>query len=119
MNEQTNSLRDLFDESVRYWERMRFVYNAILTMLVIVCWGPDLLKTIPPTIFAWLGVALLLIFFASIANTLYCAAYPVDIVLQLTPFRNEWLRFRWLLFSLGTCLASMLALYVMLGDLMP
>ena len=32
-----------FADAVVYWERKRIIYNVILAVLVLVCWGRDIL----------------------------------------------------------------------------
>ena len=100
-------LRDAFG----YWERRRIVYNGVLAVLVVACWGVEIALARP---IGWLGAAVVLMFFAAIANALYCVAYPIDLVFQSTPWQSSWRRFRWLLFVSGTGLASVLALWIML-----
>ena len=104
----------LFD-SIRYWERRRLVYNLVLLTLAVFCWGPEMLSGRASDFFA--GI-LVLLAFAVPANLLYCAAYPVDLALQFTPWRGSWTRCRWLLFLCGTVLASAMAIWVMVGDQM-
>jgi len=106
--------RTILDDSVRYWERKRIVYNLVLITLVAVCWGPEIWET--PSDPSLLGLLVVLLIFAGIANSLYCLAYPIDFLLQLTPVRATWLSLRWLLFTLGLLIASLLALWVMLRD---
>jgi len=110
------NIQERFAVSVQYWERTRVIYNAVLAILVLICWGGDLLSNRSPSIMGWILLPLILTLFATIANVLYCAAYPLDVVLQSTPLRSYWLRFRWVMFIGGTSLASVLAVWVLLGD---
>ncbi len=103
--------RSRFADAVSYWERKRIIYNGVLAVLVIACWGTDIADGGPRQ---WLGAAIVLLIFAGVANFLYCFAYPVELAFQLTPFRERWQRFRWLLFATGVILASVLALWIML-----
>lgn len=100
-------------DAVSYWERKRILYNAVLVVLTLICWGPDILPGGPR---AWIGGGLVVLVFAGIANVLYSLAYPVDLVLQMSPYRTLWLSSRWLLFTTGLLLAVCLALQIMLGD---
>ena len=104
--------RSFFADTVSYWERKRIVYNGVLTLLVFVCWGPDLLSGGARQ---WLGMAVVLLIFAAIANALYCIAYPVDLAFQMSPLKAVWQRYRWWLFASGLILAVTLALWIMLG----
>ena len=48
---------------------------------------------------------------AVLANVAYCAAYAVDIFVQISAFEEQWRQFRWLLFALGLAFASVLSRY--------
>lgn len=98
-------------DALAYWERKRLIYNLVLAMLVVICWGADIFMGGPRD---WLAAAVILLLFAGLANVLYCAAYPVDLILQVTPLKHRWLQARWLLFGGGLSLASGLAVFVML-----
>lgn len=104
-------LKSLFADAVSYWERKRIVYNGVLGILAVACWGADILAGAPRQ---WLGAAVVLLIFAGVANALYCFAYPVDLAFQMTPLKEGWRRFRWLLFATGVILASIIALWIML-----
>ncbi len=43
---------------------------------------------------------------AAVANVLYCAAYPADILFQISEFQPVWKRRRWLLLAAGTVFAA-------------
>jgi hypothetical protein len=103
--------KSLFADAVSYWERKRIIYNGVLVILVAACWGGDILSGGPQQ---WLGAAFVLFLFAGVANALYCFAYPVDLAFQMTPLKECWQRFRWLLFATGVILASILSLWIML-----
>lgn len=106
------SISKSFTDAVGYWEPKRILYNLILFALVMICWGEDIISTRPGE---WLGVAAVLFFFAVFANLLYCAAYPIDVALQMSPLRDIWTHTRWMLFAAGTTLAGVLAVWVMLA----
>ena len=74
---ETMEFTPLFADSVSYWERKRVIYNVVLAVLVIACWGAELLAA---DVRAWFGAGLVLFIFAVAANALYCLAYPVDLV---------------------------------------
>jgi hypothetical protein len=46
---------------------------------------------------------------AVLANVAYCAAYVPDIPAQLSGFRSEWLRLRFLVYVVGMTFAAILA----------
>jgi len=107
--------RDSFCEALRYWERRRTLYNGVLAA-VSIFW------------FAWLhfprpaanvGNGLRLLGLALIANVLYCAAYIVDIPLQLSNLRTLWMRRRWALWLAGTAFAMLLTSYWINDEIYP
>jgi len=94
--------------AVRFWERGRIVYNAILTVPVLL-W----------IIFTWphfqtaltlssLGKMLVL---ALLANLCYCAAYAADFLLQAALPIALHRRFRWAIWVLGMLLALLVENY--------
>ncbi len=92
--------------ALRYWEPRRIFYNLVLIVVVLV----HFILSLPSSksLIAWdniLQVFVLAIF----ANVCYCAAYLVDIFVQLSSFRDDWLRWRWLLLTIGTTFAAVLA----------
>ncbi len=99
----TSLFRESLTSAIRYWEKMRLVYNGVLILVVGGC-------------FAWnysaLGSKLSVNLFLSIIlcgillNTLYCSAYIVDVLVQMSEFRERWASFRWVLFSVGATFAA-------------
>lgn len=106
------TLREALIDAASYWERRRLVYNGVLAVLVAFCWGADIVASQPGQ---WIGAALVLLVLGGLANLLYCAAYPVDLLLLLSPLHRQWRGCRWMLFAAGLLLASGLAVHVMLG----
>lgn len=99
-------LREIATDALRYWERRRLIYNAVLAAIVIgvFIWAlPDACRRLTPS------SALSLVILAILANLLYCAAYVPDVFVQLSDFRHVWRRNRWLLFAVGLILAAALA----------
>lgn len=105
--------KELVVDSARYWERMRIAYNLVLATLSLVCWGPEIFSGRAIDLIS--GVVVLLVF-AVVANLCYCSAYPIDLLFQLTPARSYRKYCRWVLFTCGMLLASVSALWVLLGD---
>ena len=104
--------RESLRNVVAFWEWRRLGYNGALT-LVTLAW---LVLTWPhfrPAM-SWRS-GLLMLALAGAANLCYCAAYPVDLALQLSPFRSAWLKRRWMLWAFGVVLGVMLACY-WIGD---
>ncbi|MCP4171173.1 MAG: hypothetical protein GY758_10430 [Fuerstiella sp.] len=106
------NFRKSFADAAAWWERKRLVYNAVLVLLAVICWGQEIVQGGPHT---WLGGGIVLLVFAVIANVLFCVAYPVDLAVQASPLRNIRTGTRWALFLSGLTLASTLALWVLLG----
>src|SRR5580698_4507211 len=102
------SVREAISHGIRYWEPRRLVYNALLLIVVAVVFVVGL-----PISRSQLNVNLLLFLFvmAVLANMAYCACYVVDVVAQLSEFRANWLRFRWVLFAIGVAFAGVLTYF--------
>jgi hypothetical protein len=104
--------RDTVASAVRFWERRRPAYNFVLTGLVVgwvvVTW-PHFRPGFNLTAFAKMLVL------AVLANVCYCAAYPVDFALQLSPTPEFLRRSRALLWWAGMIFAFALAWY-WIGD---
>jgi hypothetical protein len=110
------SWRRTFSNSVRYWEARRPVYNAVLAAVTIfwVVWSwPHFRPAMN------LGDLLRLMGLALIANVCYCAAYLVDIPLQLSGFSGLWTRRRWGLWWMGTAFAMLLTSYWINDEIYP
>lgn len=117
-----NEFRDSVADALRYWERRRLLYNALLTAValswVVLTWPhfrPVRLLDNPP------GDAhpalLILVILAFLANVCYCAAYFVDIPLQLTFV--TWHRYRWALLLVGTLFAILVENYWIADEIYP
>jgi hypothetical protein len=106
----------LLADAGRYWERRRIAYNAILAGVVIV-WITVTWPHFRPA-FTWLNL-LRLAGLGLIANFLYCAAYSVDIPMQLSAGRAGWRNHRWTLWLLGMIFAFVLANYWIADEIYP
>jgi len=107
------SLREGISSAVRFWELRRLVYNIVLTLLVI-GWVVFTWPHFFPALSFFTFVIMLKL--AAIANLCYCAAYPVDMALQLLSLIPECLRrSRTLLWWAGMIFALVLA-YYWIGD---
>jgi hypothetical protein len=99
----TSLFRESLTNAIRYWEKMRLVYNVVLLLVVAGC-------------FAWnysavgsklsVNVFFSMILCGILLNVLYCAAYIVDVCVQMTEFRERWAKFRWRLFAIGALFAA-------------
>jgi hypothetical protein len=106
------ALRDYATEAIRWWEPKRIAYNVALVVVV----GSCFLVTLPAsrqTITA--DTLLFLVALAVMANVAYCAAYVVDVFVQMSGFREQWRSYRWILFVIGISFAAILARFWALG----
>jgi Mn2+/Fe2+ NRAMP family transporter len=107
--EVTVTFREALSNALGYWERRRLVYNAVLfgVALVLFLLGQPETRT-------FLNVTGLLLFLVLVmaANLLYSVAYLPDLALQLSSYRNQWLRWRKFLFWFGLCFGALLTFWV-------
>jgi len=98
--------------AIRYWEPRRLVYNAVLAVVVVICY----VICLPGSQHAVTTNSILETFaLAVLANVAYCAAYPVDIFAQMSNFRERWTSLRWIVFVLGTAFAAVLTRFFSLA----
>lgn len=107
-------LRAVVTDALRYWERRRILYNFVLLLVVTAVYVVRL-----PLSRQLLSSDLVLQFFmlAVGANVAYCAAYPVDLLVQFSTLRDSWLRVRWVLLLIGCLFAATLAQFMARGIL--
>ena len=111
----TRSAENIKD-ALKFWEIGRLGYNAVLaaaTVAWVWCTWPHFEPA-----FTWRG-GLMLLVLAGIANILYCAAYPVDLVMQYSALQPFWRRWRWLLWAGGTLFALLLTCYWIADEIYP
>ena len=108
----TSQFRESLTNAIRYWEKMRIVYNAILLLVVAgtFAWNYSAAKS-QLSVNLFLGLILL----AVLENVAYCTAYIVDVVVQMSGFRERWARYRWVLFSIGAVFAAIVARFMSMG----
>ena len=95
-------MKDIVNDSLRYWEPRRVAFNAVLALVVA---GSMFYHQPPVAALGWLPVIGLL-FAAVLANVLYCTAYAADLLVQISDYQAAWRRHRWLLWTMGTVLAA-------------
>jgi Mn2+/Fe2+ NRAMP family transporter len=108
----TNSptFHDVLSNALAYWEKRRLLYNAVLVGIALLMFlvgqseTRSLLSVSGAVVFLMLAVA---------ANLLYTVAYLPDIALQLSAYRESWLRWRKGLFWFGLVFAALLTVWVM------
>lgn len=104
-SKDTSLFRESLTNAIHFWERARVLYNAILLLVVIGSFAAGY-----PGSKTALSVDLALILFvlAVLANVAYCTAYIVDILVQMSGYRERWAKYRWALFCIGTLFASVI-----------
>jgi hypothetical protein len=104
--------REKLSDAIRFWEVRRIFYNLWLAAIVIfyffLNWpaSRSVLEFDP-----LLGLFML----AVLANVAYCAAYPVDVFVQMSGLRETWRSFRWVLFLIGMIFAGILTRWIVIG----
>ena len=104
---------DVLTDALRYWEPRRIAYNAVLVLVFL----GSIIQAWPHSrpVVSLQGLLFLFVL-AVLANVCYTAAYVVDVPVQLSGFRDQWKRWRWLLWVVGTLFAAVLTLYWMMDE---
>jgi len=109
---ETSSIRDYFTEAIRYWEPRRVIYNVVLAVIVAFYF----IVGLPASKQVLTADSILVLFLlAVVANIAYCAAYLVDIFVQMSSFRELWRTARWVLFVVGLAFAAVLTRFFSIG----
>jgi hypothetical protein len=106
------TIRERATEAIKFWEPMRFVYNGALACIVLLYYWRGLPHSRE---FANVDGVLFIFILAVLANVAYCAAYPADIFAQLSGFREQWRRLRWILFGIGVLFAGTITRFWCMG----
>jgi hypothetical protein len=114
MDAQT--FRDSVTAAIRYWEPRRLIYNFVLAGIVLIYFGLNYATSRSKIS---LDLALLLFLLAVLANVAYCAAYPVDIFVSASSYREQWLKYRWVIFLIGVLFAATITRFFALGMFQP
>lgn len=112
----THTFRDSVTAAIRYWEPRRLTYNIVLAGIVLVYFGLNYATS--RSKFS-LDLALLLFLLAVLANVAYCAAYPVDIFVSASGYRERWIKYRWIIFVIGLLFAGTITRFFALGMFRP
>ena len=93
-------------EALKFWEPLRLLYNAVLFTVVLLHF-----RARSPESWSRLSfnVVLGLFVLAVLANIAYCAAYAVDIFVQLSGLKRQWKVGRMVLFVIGALFGAVLA----------
>jgi hypothetical protein len=106
------TFRESVTATIRYWEPRRLIYNFVLAAIVLIYFGLSS-GTIRSRV--TLDLVLGLFFMAVLANVAYCAAYPVDIFVSASGYREQWLRYRWIIFVIGLLFAAVITRFFAIG----
>jgi len=115
-NSPNGPLRPYLVDAIHFWEIRRLFYNLALAAAalswLIATWPhfrpAFALFYLPP-----------LAFLVLLANVCYCAAYLVDIPMQISTRSVAWKRHRWILWLAGTLFALLLANYWIADEIYP
>jgi hypothetical protein len=110
------SFRDALSDAIHYWELRRIVYNLALAAVVIamaVAFWTHIRGSLS------FELLLALVVLAVLANICYCAAYVVDLPMQLSSHAGTWRRWRWLLCAFGVLFGMALAWYWAGDEILP
>src|SRR5215467_8027715 len=105
-------LGEKFSDAIRFWEIRRIFYNLWLAAVVLTyffIYWPQSKSLIQLDELSWLFIL------AVLANVAYCAAYPVDIFVQMSGIREIRGRVRWGLFLIGMLFAGILTRWISIG----
>jgi hypothetical protein len=105
-------MRELATDAIGHWERRRILYNLVLLAVVVATYLFDAGPAPRPLSFELLQQ---LFVFAVLGNVAFCAAYPADLFVQASGFRDTWRRVRWVLLLVGVLFASVLAHFISRG----
>lgn len=108
----TQTFRESVSGAIRYWEPRRLVYNVVLAAVVLAYFGLNYPAS--KTAFS-INLALALFVLAVLANVVYCAAYPLDIFVSASAYREQWQKHRWIIFLIGLLFAAILTRFFALG----
>jgi hypothetical protein len=108
----SQTLRESVTGAIRYWEPRRLIYNAVLAAIVLIYFG-----IYYPASKSFLSIdsVLFLFLLVVLANVAYCAAYPVDIFVSASSYRDEWQKRRWVVFVIGLLFAAIITRFFALG----
>ena len=109
MSDLINNLKVVTTDAIKFWEKNRIIYNIILAVIVI---GFIIYGSFNGSEINIIDTVVSLFILAVIANVLYTAAYIPDLFVQLSEFRETWLKYRWILFLIGLILASLYTIMI-------
>lgn len=105
-------VREAVSEALRFWEPRRLLYNAVLAAIVLTHFALNLPHSRMLLSFEALLAGFVLMV---LANICYCAAYVVDVFVQVSGFRDTWLKWRWVLLAIGIAFAGIITRWISMG----
>ncbi len=115
-NKNPGRLAEITGIAWRYWELRRLPYNGALALLAL-GWLVFTWPHFRPAFnFRAAGAVLVL---AVLANLAYSVVYVVDLLAQISPARTVWLRWRNVVWWIGTLFALTLEMYWIADEIYP
>ena len=109
-------IREAVSEAIGYWEPRRLVYNAVLALIIlayfVVNWPYS------RSVVSFEGVLFVFVL-AVLANICYCAVYLGDVFVQVSGFRELWLKWRWVILVVGIAFAAVITRWFAIGFFSP
>jgi hypothetical protein len=102
--------RENITKALKFWELARLPYNFVLAAIAL-----TILAFARVDVQTALGMIMPVFLLAVIANVLYCAVYPIDLLVRASDFREPWRIARWGLWLVGTAFAGVLTFYTLGG----
>jgi len=109
---ETPSVHEYVTEAIRYWEPRRVIYHLILVAVVVAYFVAGYPASKPNLT---TDSVLVLFLLAVVANVAYCAAYLLDIFVQMSGVPDLWRSTRWILFAVGLTFAAILTRFASIG----
>ena len=106
------TLRENATDAIRFWEPRRLIYNAVLAAIVLTYFALSYPASKAQLTLATCEALFLL---AVLANVSYCAAYVADLFAQISGYRENWRKYRWILLLIGILFAGIITRVVAMG----
>jgi len=110
------SIREILSSAIKFWERARILYNAVLfgvLAIVYITGLPFSRDALSIQTFEEMFMA------GFMANVFYSFAYLPDVAAQLSDYREKWLHYRWVLFTIGMLFASVWVQFISSAKFFP
>ena len=109
-------VREAVSEALGYWEPRRIAYNALLALIVLAYFAIN--WPYSRTVVSFEGVLVVFVL-AVLANICYCAAYLGDVFVQVSGFREPWLKWRWVILAIGMAFAPIITRWCVISFFTP